>query len=386
MPEISLLAGLRVLDFAAEPLAYAGRIFVELGAEVILVEPPGGAALRSAAPLVQSETGATVSSTFAAYAGGKRSVTIDETTAAGRALLARLIATADIALVPSDPQEAERRHLDERSLRALNERVIVTSATAFGLTGPRRHWRGSDATAWASTGMTFLMGDPDRPPVVPPVGLSNAVTSLNAAMGAMLALRSRRRSGRGQLVDVSMQEAVLSVSMEAGPQNALEGRVPQRVARARMPGMGLYDTDDGAVDMGAFLPNQWDALAGWIAEELGVEEATLDVFQGGIMRRVPYLDLINEWSTELASRYTKQEFFLEAQRRGVPVGPINSATDLLHDVQLEATGAWQEQPHPDAPSFRLPRGPLVVDGATAGTGPIPAPGEHDAMVLGPLEP
>jgi len=388
---IALLAGTRVLDFGAAPLAYAGRIFVELGAEVVLVEPPGGLALRAAPPLVPTGDGATVSATFCAYAVGKRSVTIDESTPEGRALRDRLVTTADVALVPTDPAEARRRGLDEPSLRALHDGLVVVSATPFGLTGPRRNWKGSDTTAWAASGLTYQLGDPDRPPVVAPLGLADAVTSLNAAMGAMLALRARARSAhhRGQLVDVSAQEAALSVMMEAGPQHAIEGQVPERVPRARMAGIGLYETADGAVDVTAFLPPQWDALAAWIAEELGIDEATLDVFRGPITARVPFNDVINGWINELASRYDKQAFFLEAQRRGLPAGAVNEVGDLLHDHHLRAIGAWHSEDDDDEPraggvACRLPVGPLVVDGARAVGGPIPEPGAHDDEVLGPL--
>src|SRR5262249_5959134 len=163
-------------------------------------------------------------------------------------------------------------------------------ATGFGRTGVRRNWRGSDTVAWASSGMTFSVGDPDRPPVVAPLGLTSAVTSLNACMGSLLALRARRMHGSGQMVDISMQEAVRSVSMEAGILQAVEGLVPRRVPRARMSGVGVLTASNGTtVDINAFLPTQWDALAAWIAEVLGIEEALLDVFRGPITVRVPYI-------------------------------------------------------------------------------------------------
>jgi crotonobetainyl-CoA:carnitine CoA-transferase CaiB-like acyl-CoA transferase len=440
----TLLSGLRVLDFAAEPLAYAGRIFVELGAEVILVEPPGGAPLRRSTPLVNTEygeghgkdareqddredqqdredeqdregeqdredeqdrqdqqdregeqdreqerdrerVGESVSATFFAYAAGKRSVTIDWGDPSERSLLDELLATADVALMPGDPVEAERLGLDEARLRSLHPSLVTVSATPFGLTGPRSSWRGSDATAWAASGINYLMGDADRPPVVAPVGLSNALTSLNAAMGALLAIRSERRHGGGQLVDISMQEAVLSASMEAGPQLVLEGRAVDRVPRVRLAGVGIFASSGGAaVDVNAFLPGQWDALADWIAIELGIEEAQLDVFRGGILERMTFTDLITTWIVELAGRYTKQEFFLEAQRRGIPCGPVNEAEDLAVDHQLNETHAWDQHPADEAPEFRLPRGPLAVDGQHPVAGAIPSVGEHNADILDPL--
>ena len=385
MTEPGLLDGMRVLDFAAEPLAHAGRVLAELGAEVILVEPPGGAALRRASPTTVADSGHEVSATFFAYAAGKRSVTIDPDDAGDRALLERLLASAQVVLVPAERARVEELGLEESQLRSAHPSLVVVSATPFGLTGPRRDWAGSDATAWASSGINYLMGDADRPPVVAPVGLSNTLTSLNAAMGALLAVRSQRRGGTGQLVDISMQEAVLSASMEAGPQLALEGRAVDRVPRVRLAGVGIFASSDGeAVDINAFLPGQWDALADWIATELGIEEAKLEVFQGGIVERMPYTEMITNWIVELTSRYPKQEFFLEAQRRGIPCGAVNEASDLLIDHQLAETDGWDPHPAPEAPEFRLPRGPLTVDGQRPVAGSIPAVGEHNAEILDPL--
>jgi benzylsuccinate CoA-transferase BbsE subunit len=380
--DIDLLAGRRVLDFGNEAGAYAGRVFVELGADVILVEPPGGLALRNAEPLVELPHGGTVSATFLAYAAGKRSVTIDESDPEGLVQRARLLETADVALLPMDRDEACRRGLDPDRLPELHPRLVVAAVTPFGLAGPRRAWLASDTTAWASSGLTAITGEADRPPVVAPLGLTNAVASLNAAMGALLAVRARRTLGHGQTVDVSMQEAVLSVSMEGGPQNALEGQAPVFAARARLPGVGLYEAADGGVDLTAFLPTQWDALAAWIAEELGVEEATLDSFRGPVTVRMPFADVVHGWIGDLTSRYTKQAFFLEAQRRGIPAGPINDTADLLDDPHLVETGAWEARPAPDLPGFRLPCGPLTADGARPVAGSVPRPGEHNAEILG----
>ncbi len=384
MTAIGLLRGTRVLDLGSEALAYAGRVLAELGAEVILVEPPGGSPLRRVPPLVEGEDGTAVSAGFLAYAAGKRSVTIDEGCPDGRSRRDLLVASADIVLL-GDPAGSGGPDLDERALRLVNDDLIAVSATGFGRTGVHRNWRGSDTVAWASSGLTFPLGDPDRPPVVAPLGLTNAVSSLNACMGALLALRARRARGSGQAVDISMQEAALSVSMEAGPQMAVEGLVPGRVPRARLAGLGVISGPNGTtVDIAAFLPGQWDSLAAWIAEILGMEEPLLDVFRGPVSVRAPYIEIINGWIAELLGHYTKHEFFLEAQRRGIPCGPVNGLVELLDDEHLRAAGAWEVHSVPGLPPFRLPRGPLSVDGVRSGPSSIPAVGEHNDVVLGSL--
>jgi formyl-CoA transferase len=272
--------------------------------------------------------------------------------------------------------------MDAATLRALNERLVVTTVTAFGTSGPRRHWRGSDLIGWATSGSTIGFGDADRPPIAPGGGLGHAASALNAAVGTLLALRAERRSGRGQAVDISLQEAVLSVGMEAGPLMTLEGRTQQRTGRLRMGAHGLFRVQDGSVEVVAVLPTQWDAMAQWLHEELGIEEATFEVFRGQAMARVASNELIETWVLELMSRYTKQAFFEEAQRRGIPCGPVNSAADLLDDPHLEAIGAWVDVEHPEVGTMRSPRGPVRFDGVPTPVGSVPAPGQHNDEILG----
>jgi formyl-CoA transferase len=209
------------------------------------------------------------------------------------------------------------------------------------------------------------------------------VSSLNATIGTLLALRSRQRTDRGQLVDISMQEGVLSVSLESGPLLALEGRSQQRVANKRYigPAHGMFAVQDGSVEIVAILPGQWDAMAEWIRDELGIEEATLDVFRGSQTSRTQFAELINSWVVELAGRYTKHAFFTEAQRRHIPSGLINSTADLVDHPQLDAVGGWEEVEYADAGPFRSPRGPVTFDGVVVHVGPVPRAGHDNEQIF-----
>ena len=175
--------------------------------------------------------------------------------------------------------EATRSRLRPTPCRSSPE-LIYTSVTPFGLTGPRRRWRGSDLVGWASSGALPTIGDPDRAPIAPGGGLAYMTGALNAAMGTMLALMARRNGSGGQLVDVSLQEAVLSVTMEAGPLVVLEGGFDmERTGKRRRTGpLGHYATKDGAVSIVAYMPEHWRTLAEWIREETGVEEVTSEEF------------------------------------------------------------------------------------------------------------
>jgi benzylsuccinate CoA-transferase BbsE subunit len=372
-----VLGGLRVLDMGGRALAYAGRAFAELGAEVILVEPPEGSPARWAEPVVATPDGP-VSAYFAFMGMGKRSLTLDFTSDRGRIALARLVERSDVVLLGDEPGPVD---LDVVTARSMNGDAVVVSASPFGLSGPRRHWRGSDLIAWASSGMSMAIGDPDRPPVAPGGELAYVATSLNAAVGALLALRARRRTERGQLVDISMQEALLSISMEAGPLLGLEGQPQERSGVRQLAALGTFQAKDGAVEIGAVLPGQWDALAHWIRDELGIEAATMDALRGSHMDRLPFTDMINAWVEQLTQRYSKRDFFLEAQRREIPSGSVNSSIDLLIDPHLAATGAWQHVGHPVLQDLRVPRGPLTFDGEHTAMGPVPDVGQHNQEIL-----
>jgi crotonobetainyl-CoA:carnitine CoA-transferase CaiB-like acyl-CoA transferase len=375
-----MLDGVRILDFSGEMLAYAGRAFADLGGQVILVEPPGGSAARRFPPLVTVD-GRDVSAHFAFMAAGKQSIVVDDQHPDGRRVVEDLVAAADVALVHEDLDAARRQGIAPQELRALNDRLVVARVSAFGGTGPRRHWRGSDLVAWATSGSALQMGDRDRPPLAPGGGLADAAGALNAAMGTMLALRARQRSGRGQEVDVSQQEAVMSVAMEAGPIFTLEGATQQRTGALRKGAWGLFPVRDGMVEIVPALPAQWDAVAEWMHDVLGVEEVKSEVFRGSSLDRAPYDELIETWTLDLCSRYTKQEFFLEAQRRRVPCGPVNNAADLLEDPQLVAVGAWVDVEHPEAGSVRLPRGPMRFDGESTVVGAVPGVGGDTDAIL-----
>jgi benzylsuccinate CoA-transferase BbsE subunit len=387
----TLFSGLRVVDVSGEVLAYTGRMFADLGADVILVEPPIGSAARARPPLVTvGDAAVPVSAHFAFMSAGKRSLALDTAGERGAALFRQLLHASDVVLVPDDLDEQRRRGLEPATLHEVEPRLVPVSATAFGLSGPKRHWRGSDMLGWASSGAMYGIGEPDRPPLAPGGGLAHASAALNAAFGTVLALRARRRAhvgddhagdgsdGGGQVVDVSVQEAVLSVSMEAGPLYTLEGAPQRRVGHLRRGAHGVFPVQDGMVEIVAYLPGQWDAMARWIHDELGVDEVLLDEFRDN---RMLYGELIESWVLVLCSRYGKADFFHEAQRRCVPCGPINDIGDVLDDVQLEAVGAWSEVAHPDTGTLRLPRAPVRVDEVVPPVGAVPRLGEHSDAVL-----
>lgn len=370
------LDGVRVLDLADEALAYGGRLLADLGAEVVLVEPPGGSPLRRRPPLAPAPDGGHVSLWWAFMAAGKRSVTLDTAHPASRPLLDGLVEHADVLLTTASRLEAPERGLDPARLLEVNPRLVVSSVTPFGLTGPHRDLAGSDLVGWATSGILPANGDPDRAPLAPAGGLSHLPAALDGTIAALLALRAARRDGAGQLCDISVQEATIGVGMEVSLLQFLDGgfAMPRTGPRRPFPPIGHYPASDGPVAIVAYMPEHWDALAAWVAEETGVREILLDTFKGTPMARGPYAEVLDGWLSDLTRRYTKQEFFREAQARGIPTAPVNSAGDVVADPHLDAVGAWVTVDHPDLGPVRYPRGPFRVDDLPPRVGPPPAPG------------
>jgi len=370
----ALLGPVRVLDLSTGQLSYCGRLLADLGADVVLIEAPGGSAERRAA--------GGMSAAFAFSAAGKRSVTVNLCRPDGAALFARLADLADVIISTARPGELERQGLGHGTLLARNPGLVFASITPYGLRGPRRNWHGSDLTAWASSGALPAYGDPDRAPLTPREGLALAAGALNAAMGIALALAARDQSEHGQLVDISLQEAVLSVTQEFSAALALDNGAPQKRygKRRRSPPMGQYQARDGAVTIVAYTPWQWRALAEWISDEVGTREVLNERYEGTPADRSPYVAELDSWIEDLTAKYGKQEFSEEAQRRGIPVCPVNSVRDLLADPHLAATGSWISVPSPHG-TVRMPAPALSVDGLPLPVGPIPAAGAHNTEIL-----
>lgn len=377
-----LLAGLRVLDLGGDALAFAGRMLAQLGAEVILLEPPTGE-LRAGSAVGDALLGGTPSPSFVAMAAGKRSLTIDRSTEQGRRIVLDLMPHVDVLLSTDGLDELDTAGLRPTLLLERCPRLVFVSATPFGLRGPRRHWKGSDLVAWATSAAMPAQGDPDRAPLAPAGGLADIAASLNAIASVTVALRARQRSGSGQLVDISNQEAMMSCAVEAGPLVDLDhGRIVRRTgARKPNPPNGHFRARDGTVALVAFMGPHWDALAAWIHEETGCTEVLDESLRGSPLNRRQAADQVDAWVESLTRRYGKQEFSEAAQRRGIPCTPLNTVAELLDDPHLAATQALVPVAVPGFGLVRMVQPPFVFDGERGVVGPVPELGADTSSIL-----
>jgi crotonobetainyl-CoA:carnitine CoA-transferase CaiB-like acyl-CoA transferase len=266
-----------------------------------------------------------------------------------------------------------------------HDRQVVVAITPFGLTGPRREWAGSELVAWAASGVTFTLGFPDHAPVclATPVQFAAHTTSLFAVNGAMLALRGVRQSGRGQVVDISMQECCLALAPETGVPMFLDDGIhrarPGNRRNVTRP-WGLYPCADGFISYLIIQPAHWRAMAEWIAEETGMDAVLDDVFLD-MHVRWEVSDFIDECTEALTLPRTKLDLFVEGQRRGIPTTPVNTIADLRADPHLASSGFWRNEEHPRLGTIPVPGAPFRVNHDWWRWTSAPTLGEHTADVL-----
>ena len=329
--------GTRILDLADEKGAYCGKMFADMGAEVIKIEPPGGDSTRNLPPFVDDIPDPDGSLYFLYNNTSKRSITLDIDKVEGQQLFKRLAATADVVLESFPVGYLARLGLGYEALSKDNPRLIMTSVTPFGQTGPHRHFKGPDIVPFAMSGLMNVIGEREGTPVVAGGKQANFLGSLNAADATALALFMRAATGKGQHIDISLQECVTAITSNSGVCNLLYDGI-LRSRSVTVPGampQGNFPTKNGYLNMLIARPWHWDAMAKWVSEVTGNKDILDEKYKGPAINRIPYEKEINKWTMEFTSRFTKEELFLQGPKRGLPLGPVYTTADLLQDPHLK---------------------------------------------------
>ncbi len=352
------LRGIRVLDLTTPLGEAAGRVFADLGAEVIKIEPPEGCAARFTAPFVTGKAGDPEGSLFwRAFGLGKRSLVLDLGSAEGRARLRALARGADVLLESSTPGTLAAQGLGYADLARENPALVYVSITPFGQTGPLAKSPATDLTIAAAGGLPNMQGDRDRPPL--PVGHPEASchAAVQVAAEAILALLERERSGLGQHLDASMQAAVVWTLLFVTGHATLYGEDVAGYGAARggppaqlLPGVVIPNvarTKDGFVVMTLVLGEvgargfgklmRFAAERGGLEPDIAARDWSTWMQQLGA-GKLPPADLARalEQIVKFLGTCTKAEIMERAVREAWLVGPAWTAADLLADRQLEA--------------------------------------------------
>jgi crotonobetainyl-CoA:carnitine CoA-transferase CaiB-like acyl-CoA transferase len=374
-PRPTPLDGVRVIDMADSRGEMCGRFLADLGADVIRVEPPDGAASRTQAPLHDG-----VSLRFATQNAGKRGVIVDHTSADGRDRLLRLLDGADIWIETTRPGALSELGLGADVVRARNPRLVVLSITDFGQTGPYRDWVATDWTLLALGGVLSRSGLPGREPLMPPGELALQVTAMQAAWAALVAYWNRLEGGLGDHIDFSLYEATAQVIDPAmGTVGTAQAAGYEETRDRPAPGpYPIFRCRDGHVRVVLLAPRQWHAMRAWLGEPEDLQDPELETIRG----RALASDRLHAAFEQHFRERDKHELTLEGQARGVPIAPVLTAADVLAAEHFRARGAIARTEVAPGIVADAPTGFAEIDGRRVRSGRrAPELGEHDDDVL-----
>jgi benzylsuccinate CoA-transferase BbsF subunit len=402
------LTGIRVADFSwfgAGPIA--GRVFADLGAQVIRVESESHLdGLRKTQPVPPGKEGPNVSGYYNNFNAGKLSFTLNLSRPEARTVALDLLAKSDVMIENYTPRVVEKWGLTYDEVVKVNPRIIYANMPMQGTWGPHRDFLGFGGVLAPVTGFTYLTGWPDRTPIGVGTNYPDYVINPGHCVVAVLAaLRHRARTGKGQRIELAQVESTVSALGPAVMEYAVNGRVPERngnrIAHAAPHGVfpclpreqqgalpprqQAAQGDNGAVmedrwvAITVFTDAQWQALKDVIGRPAWADE---DRFATLLGRKANEDDLearLSDWTRTV----TAEEAMRLLQARDVPAGVVQTAEDVLdHDEHLKARGYYVYLDHPEAgrnaydgPQFRLSETPARVQG------PAPLLGEHNDFVL-----
>mgnify|MGYP002403185222 CR=1 FL=1 len=376
-------SGIRIIDLTRELGSYCGRLFADLGAEVIRVEPPGGRSDRWMPPSMPG-AGEVGGVPFHFLNANKKSVILDRSVPEGAQVFRDLVAAAQVVLYEAD----EDRDAALGEILGVPGTRVVTAFSYFGLTGPYRDFVGCDLVAQAAGGIAWLSGEPGKPPLHLAGRQSVFVTSLYAATATAICLWDGERTGDRHLLDVSAQECVAHSLQNAVQVYDLEGRVARRGGEGtRDATESAFRCADGHVFLAAplALSGSWGGLVDWMREEgfPGHERLLEPDWNDRPLRATePMRREFRALFERFLGGRTKAELRREALRRRICLAPVSGIADLQDDPQLVARGFFRTLgglAFPGAP-FRLSEPVWRLDRAA------PAPGQDDAAIPGAAAP
>jgi crotonobetainyl-CoA:carnitine CoA-transferase CaiB-like acyl-CoA transferase len=382
-----VLDGLRVLDLTDESGWLAGKILGDMGADVIKVEPPGGDLAGRRGPYLGNVADPERSLAWLALNTSKRGIQLD--LPRERETFVRLVAQSDVLLESYRPGHLASLELDYSVLGRENPRLVHCAITPFGQTGPIAHWRGGDLIVVAMGGNPAHTGEPERPPVRCTMPTAYYHGAAEATAGVMMALCARDDTGRGQFVDVSLQETQLRTLLSMYGQVA--GGAPPYPRSGAMMGRTreIWEAKDGNVTFGlrggpARIPNLKAAVA--YMDECGMapqwlREYDWDAYDYAKLSDAEIARLEAVFGAFFASR-SMRELFAQALERRILLAPCNDAREIVEHAQLRSRDLFVRLDYPhlgaaiEHPDFFA----KVRSGRIALRRRAPRIGEHDAEV------
>lgn len=358
-----LLASVRVLDLGGGSSDGVGRLFADLGADVLKIELRDGTTARRALPAIAGESIA-----FAINNANKRSAVLDPDSADGRGRLVALAGTADIVVDSGDTGTAAAFGTSAAALAEQFGHLVTLSVTDFGTTGPYSSRQATDAVLYAMSTALSRTGPTTGRPVLPPEGVASGTAAVQAAWAALAAYYRRLRDGRGDYIDFSRFEGVLQ---SLDPPFGSEGQAAVGLKSAGELWRGLprnqhiypiFACKDGHVRICLLSPRQWRGMRGWLGEPEQFADPKFDT----IAARYAASRELNAAIAELFASQTMDTLVAGGHARGVPVAAVLTAAETLTSEHFRAVGALTDLAIADDVRVTVPAGPVIVDGHHAG--------------------
>lgn len=369
----SLLNSFQVLDLSNETGFLCGKLLADLGAEVIKIERPGGEPARRMGPFYQNLPDPEKSLSWWAFNGNKKGITLDIEHSRGQELFRRLARDCDLIVESYPPGYLRKINLGYEELKKINPALIMTSITPFGQSGPYAGWKGSNLIAEAMGGSMHITGNPDERPLSTPFGYAYLHAGIQAAAASLMAHYWRERTGEGQQIDLSIQEAVLitlyNAQMLWDDSRIIQGRYGGKLLRhQKVVGGLIFPCKDGYIMwrlMTAEFAPRLIPLIEWMEEEGAAGELSQVDWIAFDMSKITQ-EQQDSWE-EIFTRFflskTKKELYAETVKRGMMIFPINDVKETLEDPQLEARRFWQKVEHQDVgASLTYPGVPFKIHG------------------------
>ena len=382
------LEGMKIVEYCNMVSGpYCSKLLADMGAEVLKIEPPlTGDDSRRRGPFPGDVPHQEKSGLFLYLNSNKKGLTLDPKKPEGKEIFKKLIEKTDVLIEDRPPGEMEELELDYQTLKAINPGLIMLSITPFGRSGPFKDYKAFQLNTVHVSGQGYMLPIPAQDMDRPPVKVGGQSSGFDVGLVAVVALTAayywKIRTGKGQFIEMSKQEALMSMQRVESVTYANDQVVLTRGGDQvrRMPG-GILPCKDGYIVAVTPEEHQWKALVQLIGDP---EWAKEDWCQNPISR-AENSEKINEWIIEWTMNHTKEEIFRKGQALSCPIAPVSTAEDIYHSEQFKARNFFVDMEHPavgrlpfPSSAFRFSKTPWKLMQAA------PLLGEHNEAIYGRL--
>jgi len=347
------LAGIKILDlthYIAGP--YCTRMLADFGADVVKIErPDGGDPARRMGPFLNDEPGLERSGLFFYLNTNKKSITLNLKSETGIRIFKELAKNADVVIESFKLGTMARFGLDYPTLSEINPRLVMTSISNFGQTGPYRDYKSAHLIAWGMSGARYNDGAPGQRPVQIGGWLTHYIAGIHGVIGTLMALYQRNEAGTGQQVDVSIMESVILVACYPTTIYSYTGLVHNPVSKERL---GIFPTKDGYVGLNLYGRLNWQMMCDFVGKpELGQDprfQAPLSIDE--------YFEEVKAIFTPLVAEREKMELFQSGNEWRLPIGLVPTTKDILASPQHQAREFFVKVDHPIIGNVAIPGAPF----------------------------